>query len=105
VIPGSLDERHGIVQRPDGEPRGVVVAVMYRQAGPVQQNVVRDRFAALQREVTGCLPNANSLDTMQGGGATLARWQTPYADVGLRRLDGGAEVAESVIELSVASRW
>lgn len=105
LIPGSIDERHGVVQRPDGEPRGVIVAVMYRQNGPVQANVVRQRFDTLQREVGGCLPNATTLDTMQGAGATLARWQTPYADIGLRRVDGGAEVPETVIELSVASRW
>ncbi len=88
LIPGSLGERHGTVEGGDGEPRGIIYATML-----------------LQREVAECLPNANGLGTVRGAGAALARWQTPYADIGLRRVDGTGDVAEAMIELSVASRW
>ncbi len=105
LIPGSLEERHGTVQTQDGEPRGVIYATMFLERERHDPRVVRERFAALEREVTQCLPNASALGIREGAGAALARWQTPYADIGLRRVDGGRELAESLIELSVASRW
>lgn len=105
LIPGSLDERHGTVSTSDGEPRGVIYATMFLEPARQPPNAVRERFAVLHREVSGCLRNANSLGTVEGAGAALARWQTPYADIGLRRVDGGVELAEALIELSIASRW
>ncbi|MBW6400738.1 hypothetical protein KPL78_22955 [Roseomonas sp. HJA6] len=97
-IPGSLDERRGMVRSEDGPVRGAYIAVMFRHdANPAQ---LRERFAALQREVAGCLQDASALGTQQGGGGIVARWQTPYADISLRGVDGGGE-----IELSVARRW
>lgn len=102
-IPGSLDERRGMVQSEDGPIRGSYIAVMFRHdAAPAQ---VRERFAALQREIGGCLEGASALGTQQGGGATVARWRTPYADVSLRGVDGGRELEQSLIELSVMRRW
>ena len=102
-IPGSLDERRGMIQSQDGPTHGAYFAVMFRhEAAPAQ---VRERFAALEREVAGCLPGATALGTQQGEGAAMTRWQTPYAIVGLRRVDGGRELEQSLIELSVMRRW
>lgn len=105
LIPGSLEERHGTVEGQDGEPRGIIYATMFLQREGRDLRALRERFAALEREVAECLPNANGFGTLQGAGAALARWQTPYADIGLRRVDGTGDVAEAMIELSVASRW
>lgn len=102
-IPGSLDERRGMTQSSDGQVHGAYYAVMFRHdSAPAQ---VRERAAVLEREIAGCLPDATALGTQQGGGAALTRWQTPYAIVGLRRVDGGRELEQSLIELSVVRRW
>lgn len=105
AIPGSLEERRGVMQSASGQPHGVLYAVMFRHDARQQPNPVRERFAALQREIGQCLTEASTLGVTEGQGGALARWQTPYAVVGLRRADGGQELADSQIELSVASRW
>ena len=105
VIPGSIEERRGIMQSASGQPHGVVYAVMFRHDVRQQPNPVRERFAALQREVGQCLTDASALGVTEGQGGAMANWQTPYARIGLRRVDGGRELLESMIELSVASRW
>lgn len=102
-IPGSLEERRGMIQSQDGPVHGAYFATMFRHdAAPAE---TRQRFAALEREVAGCLPDASALGTQQGQGAAMTRWQTPYAVIGLRRVDGGRELEQSLIELSVMRRW
>lgn len=102
-IPGSVEERRGMIQSQDGPTHGAYFAVMFRHdAAPAQ---VRERAAGLEREIATCLPDATALGTQQGQGAALMRWQTPYAVVGLRRVDGGRELEQSLIELSVMRRW
>lgn len=102
-IPGSIDERRGMIQSQDGPVHGAYFAVMFRHdAAPAE---TQRRFTALEREVAGCLQGAQALGTQQGQGAALTRWQTPYAVIGLRRMDGGRELEQSLIELSVMRRW
>lgn len=102
-IPGSIEERRGMVQSQDGPTHGAYFAVMFRgRATPAQ---VHERVAAFEREIAGCLPGATALGTQQGQGAALTRWQLPYAIVGLRRNDGGGELPDATIELSVMRRW
>jgi hypothetical protein len=103
-IPGSLNERRGVEQSSSG-PHGVYYAVMYRHDTRQQPHGARERFAALQREVGACLTGASFLGVTEGQGGAQARWQTQYAVVGLRRDDGGGELTQSIVELSVASRW
>ncbi len=105
AIPGSLEERRGVMQSPSGQPHGVLYAVMFRHDARQSPNPARERFAALQREVGQCLADARFLGLAEGRGGATASWQTPYALVGLRRDDGGRELPDSIIELSVASRW
>ncbi|MBR0649179.1 hypothetical protein GXW78_05860 [Roseomonas terrae] len=102
-IPGSIEERRGVVQNHvGGEPHGVYYAVMYRHDG---NTGAHERFAALQHEIGACLSGASFLGVTQGQGNAQANWQTQYARVGLRRADGDGELPQSLVELSVASRW
>lgn len=100
-IPGSIEERHGTLQTADGAPRGVYYAVMARGGSAA----AHERFAALQREVGGCLPNAAFQGLREGAGSALVSWQTDYAVIGLRRADGGGDTPAALVELSIASRW
>jgi hypothetical protein len=104
-IPGSVEERHGTLQTPGGAPRGVFYAVMSRHDPRQPPDPTHDRFRALQREVGQCLTDASFQGLAEGTGTAQASWQTPYAVIGLRRADGGRELLESLVELSVASRW
>ena len=104
-IPGSISERRGVMQSSSGQPHGVYYAIMYSHDARAQPNGARERFAALQHEVNACLTEASFLGVNEGGGGAQASWQTQYARIGLRRADGGAEVPESMVELSIASRW
>ena len=104
-IPGSVEERHGTLQTPGGAPRGVFYAVMSRHDARQQPDPTQDRFRALQHEIGQCLTDAAFQGMTEGQGAALATWNTPYAVVGLRRADGGREVMDSIIELSIAARW
>lgn len=102
-IPGSIEERRGVAQnQTGGEPHGIYYAVMYRRDAAAGAH---ERFAELQREIGACLTEGSFLGVTQGQGSAQAAWQTQYARVGLRRADGGGEVAQSLVELSVASRW
>lgn len=105
AIHGSLEERRGVMQSASGQPHGVLYAVMVRHDARQQPDPVRDRFAAVQREIGQCLTGAQALGVTEGRGAALASWQTDYARIGLRRVDGGQELRDSMIELSIASRW
>jgi hypothetical protein len=102
-IPGSVDERSGMIQTHDGPTHGAYFAVMFRQAATPAQ--LRERFTALEREIAACLPDASNIGTQQGQGGAMTRWQSSYAVVGLRRADGGGELPQSIIELSVMRRW
>jgi hypothetical protein len=104
-VPGSIEERHGTLQTPGGAPRGVFYAVMSRHDARQLPDPTQDRFRTLQREVGACMADASFLGLTEGHGTALASWQTPYAVVALRRADGGRELPDSVVELSVASRW
>ncbi len=104
-VPGSIEERRGVVQSSSGQPHGIYYAVMVRHDPRQQPNPVRERFAALQREIGHCLPDASFLGLTEGQGGAQANWQTQYARIGLRRADGGGEVPDAMVELSVASRW
>jgi hypothetical protein len=104
-IPGAVEERHGTLQTPGGAPRGVFYAVMARHDPRQPPDPTHDRFRALQREVGQCLTDASFQGLTEGTGTAQASWQTPYAVIGLRRADGGRELLESLVELSVASRW
>jgi hypothetical protein len=104
-IPGSIEERHGTLQTPGGAPRGVFYAVMSRHDPRQAPDPTAARFAALQREIGQCLTDASFQGLNQGQGTAQASWQTQYAVIGLRRADGGREIADSLVELSVASRW
>ena len=101
-IPGSINEWRDVEETSSG-PHGVYYAVMYRHNGP--SAVAREHFARLQREVGACLTEGSFLGVNPGGGGSQARWQTQYAIVGLRVADGSGEVPESMVELSIASRW
>ncbi len=104
-IPGSLDERHGTLETPGGAPRGVFTEVMSRHDPRQLPDPTQDRFRALQHEVGQCLTDASFQGLTEGQGTAQAAWTTQYAVVGLRRADGGREVADSIVELSIASRW
>jgi hypothetical protein len=104
-IPGSVEERHGTLQTPGGAPRGVFYAVMSRHDPRQQPDPTGERFRTLQHDIGACLTDASFLGQTTGPGAAQATWQTPYAVIGLRRADGGREIADSIVELSVASRW
>ncbi|CAH0289337.1 hypothetical protein [Roseomonas sp. CECT 9278] len=104
-IPGSVEERHGTLQTPGGAPRGVFYAVMSRHDPRQRPDPTQDRFRALQHEVGACLTDASFQGVTEGTGTAQASWNTPYAVVGLRRADGGREIQDSLVELSIASRW
>ena len=101
-IPGSIRERRGVEENSSG-PHGVYYAVMYSHNGPSAE--AQQHFTRLQREVGACLTEASFLGVNPGGGGSRARWQTQYAIVGLRVADGSGDVPESMVELSIASRW
>ena len=101
-IPGSIRERRDVEESSSG-PHGVYYAVMYSHNGPSAE--AQQHFTRLQREVSACLTEGSFLGVSPGGDGSQARWQTPYAIVGLRVADGGGEVPESMVELSIASRW
>lgn len=100
-IPGALEERHGTLQTPGGAPRGVFYAVMARHDARQPPDPTQDRFRALQHEIGACLTDAS----VQGVTEGQASWTTQYAVVGLSRAAGGREVPDSIVELSIASRW
>jgi hypothetical protein len=104
-IPGSVEERHGTLQTPGGAPRGVFYAVMSRHDPRQHPDPTHDRFRALQHEIGACLTDASFQGATEGSGTAQASWHTQYAVVGLRRADGGRELLESLVELSIASRW
>jgi hypothetical protein len=104
-VPGSVSERHATLQTPGGAPRGAYFAVMSRHDPRQLPDPTAERFRTLQHEIGQCLTNASFQGINEGQGMAQASWQTPYAVIGLRRADGGREVADSVVELSVASRW
>lgn len=104
-VAGSIEERRGVVQSVSGQPHGVYFAVMARSDARQQPNPVREHFARLQHEVGQCLPDASFLGVTEGQGGAQANWQTQYARIGLRRVDGGGELSQSQVELSIASRW
>lgn len=104
-IPGSVEERHGTLQTPGGAPRGVFYAVMSRHDARQPPDPTHDRFRALQHEIGQCLADASFQGVTEGQGAAQATWNTQYAVVGLRRADGGPVVPDSIVELSIASRW
>ena len=104
-IPGAVEERHGTLQTPGGAPRGVFYAVMARHDPRQQPDPTHDRFRSLQHEVGQCLADASFQGLTEGTGTAQASWNTQYAVVGLRRADGGRELMDSVVELSIASRW
>lgn len=102
-IPGSIEERRGMIQSQDGPTHGAYFAVLFRgQVAPAQ---LRERAAAHEHVIAACLSGATALGTQQGQGAAMTRWQLPYAIVGLRRNDGGGELPDATIELSVMRRW
>jgi hypothetical protein len=101
----SRFERHGTLQPPGGAPRGVFYAVMARHDPRQPPDPTAARFAALQHEVGQCLTDASFQGLNQGQGTAQASWQTQYAVIGLRRAEGGREMADSLVELSIASRW
>lgn len=104
-IPGSVEERRGTLQTPGGAPRGIFYAVMSRHDPRRQPDPTHERFRTVQHEIGRCLTDASFQGVTEGGGSAQATWQTQYAVIGLRRADGGREVADSLVELSVASRW
>ncbi len=104
-IPGSLEERHGTLQTPGGAPRGVYYAVMSRHDARQRPDPTQERFRALQHDIGTCLTDASFQGLTEGQGTAQATWNTQYAVVGLRRADGGAVVPDSLIELSIATRW
>jgi hypothetical protein len=104
-VPGSIDERHGTLQTPGGGPRGVFYAVMARHDARQPPDPTVDRFRALQHEIGACLTDASFQGVTEGQGGAQASWTTQYAVVGLRRAAGGREVPDSIVELSIASRW
>lgn len=104
-VAGSIEERRGVVQSVSGQPHGIYYAVMARHDARQQPDPIRERFATLQREVGQCLPDATFLGVTEGQGGAQANWQTQYARIGLRRVDGGGELAQSLVEISIASRW
>lgn len=104
-VPGSVSERHGTLQTPGGAPRGVYYAVMFSHDPRQLPDPTAERFRTLQHAVGQCLADASFQGLNEGPGTAQSSWQTPYAVVGLRRADGGREVADSIVELSVASRW
>ncbi len=104
-IPGSIEERHGTLQTPGGAPRGVYYVVMSRHDARQLPDPTHDRFRALQRDIGACLADASFQGLTEGQTTAQATWNTQYAVVGLRRTDGGAVVPDSLIEISIASRW
>jgi hypothetical protein len=104
-IPGAVEERHGTLQTPGGAPRGVFYAVMSRHDARQHPDPTPDRFRALQHDIGQCLAGASFLGVTETPSGAQAAWTTPYAVVGLRRADGGAVVPDSILELSIASRW
>lgn len=104
-VPGSLEERRGVLSEQGGPSRAVYHAILLREPARGGPHRAPQRFEALTQEVARCLPDARSLGLAQGQQAVVAGWETPYARIALRRLDGGADVQQTEIELSVASRW
>jgi hypothetical protein len=100
-IPGAIEERHGTLQTPGGAPRGVFYAVMARHDARQPPDPTQGRFRALQHEIGACLTDASFQGVTEG----QASWTTQYAVVGLSRAAGGREVPDSIVELSIASRW
>lgn len=105
LLPGSINERRGIVRTGDGPPRAAFFAVMMRDESRQRPNPVVPRFAELQRQITRCLPEAQVTGPTTGQGGAVASWTLSRALVGLRRDDGEGAASTAEVEISVASRW
>lgn len=104
-IPGSIEERRGIVRTGDGPPRAVFYAVMLRDASRERPNPVQARFRSLQAAIARCLPDAQAAPVSEGAHGAMATWTLPQALIALRRDDGEGFASTAELELSVAARW
>lgn len=105
VLHGSVQERRGVLESPDGPARGAFFAIMLNAPSRELAAVVAPRFQALHTEIARCLPTAEGGATQAGQGGAVAVWRTPYAVVRLRREDGDGFASTAEIEVVVASRW
>lgn len=105
LLPGSIEERRGIVRTPEGPSRNAVFALMLRVDGRQHAPQVTQRFAALQSQIAACLPDAQASRVERGqGSAEQTHWTTQYAVIGLRA-DDATTGATAEVELMVAARW
>ncbi len=105
TLPGSVEEWRGMTRSEDGPVRGAFFALMVRHDARARPNPATARFHELAREIAQCLPDASAQGVTEGEGGARAAWQTPYANISLRLVEGGRELADSTVQITVASRW
>jgi hypothetical protein len=105
LLPGSLHERRGIAQSPDGPPRAAYYATMMSGPSSRKPSAADQRFRELHGTIARCMPDAESGPTIEAQGGARTSWTTPRAVVHLRREDGDGFASNAEVEVTVASRW
>lgn len=104
VVPGSLDERRGVLAAAFGPPRAAYHAMMLRT--PAEHgSTTQARFHALQAQIGHCLPGIPATPVTAGEGGAHIAWTTDQAVILLRREDGQGGASTAEVEISVAARW
>jgi hypothetical protein len=104
-LPGSINERRGITQSPDGPPRAAYYATMMSSPSHRQPSAAELHFHELHGEIARCLPDAENGPVIPGQGGARMSWTTQQAMVHLRREDGDGFASNAEVEVTVASRW
>jgi hypothetical protein len=104
LIPGSVVERRGMLQAPNGPARAALFAIMLRTQSR-RPSPAEHRFEQLSAEIAQCLTEAPAAHISQVHNGVVATWTLPRAVVVLRRDDGDGFQSTAEIELTVASRW
>jgi hypothetical protein len=105
VLPGSREERRGMIRDQDGPAHGAYLALMLTAPSAQRPNPAATRFHALQAEITRCLPDAESAPAQRVDRGQRAVWTTPQARVVLRSDEGDGFASDAEVDIAVVSRW
>ncbi|WP_270938269.1 hypothetical protein [Falsiroseomonas oryzae] len=104
-VPGSVEERRGVLRPADGPARAVFYATMAMTNSAQRGHAFAQRAHALETDVGRCFPQAEASGMQPVQHGAFGTWTLPRAVIALRRDDGDGGLSSAEIELSVASRW
>ncbi|MGG5818605.1 hypothetical protein [Falsiroseomonas sp. HW251] len=105
LIPGTIEQRRGVLEDQDGPARAALIVVVYADPTRRETAALESHFHGYAERVARCLPGAASNGPLPVARGVMSSWQTEQARIRLRRDAGDLYSDPAKVEITVASRW